>query len=451
MKNQFKEFLKIQSISSDASKSEECKKAAKWLAKYIKDNDLSDKVELITPKGKPNANPVVFAEVGACRQGQSQKHDNSPTLLFYGHYDVQPVEIDKWSTDPFDPVEMDGKIFARGTADDKMPILTFLDGLIEASQSGKRLKYNVKILLEGEEEVGSGSLQSVLKEHKDTDKFKADFAFVCDTTMKPGVPEITLGLRGIAMFTLTVRNASQNLHSGVFGGMVMNPAVALNQILAGLVDQEYNLKVDGFYDDVREFRPEVLKSINENGPGTREIEQMTGAKALIRDQKYSKVQRSLVRPTFDVHSIHSGTPISTPSTIIPAEASAVFSTRLVADQDPRIVFELVKEYIHKCYDGSKLDISVELVGTYDPVLFDRDLEIFKEVKKHADEVWQGETIFNYCGGSIGIVNDFKEILGINTVLFGLSYPDANEHGPNENFDLEQYEKGKKFLLKYLSV
>jgi succinyl-diaminopimelate desuccinylase len=380
------------------------------------------------------------------------KVNNLPTLLFYGHYDVQPVEQSKWETAPFDPVEKDGKIYARGTADDKLPILTFLDALIDAKKSGKELKYNIKILLEGEEEVGSGSLQSILKEHQSEGKFNADFAFVCDTTMKPEIPEITLGLRGITMWRLIVKNASQNLHSGVFGGMVLNPAVALNQILVSLVDQEYNLKVDGFYDDVKEFDPEVLKSIDDNGPGDSEIEQMTGAKALIKDQKYSKVQRSLIRPTFDVHSLHSGTPISTPSTIIPAEASAVFSTRLVADQDPERIYKLVSEHIYK-YAKENLDesleVKVELVGTYKPVLFDSSLEIFKEVKTCADKVWQGETIFNYCGGSIGIVNDFKEILGIDTVLFGLSYPDANEHGPDENFDLEQYEKGKAFFERYL--
>jgi acetylornithine deacetylase/succinyl-diaminopimelate desuccinylase-like protein len=429
------DFLAIPSISTDSAHDKDCHKAAEWLMEYMKSHGIA--AQLLDKPTKP----WVYAEV-------KSSNPNAQTLLFYGHYDVQPIgDPEKWQSPPFQPEVRDGKIFGRGATDDKGQVMAFVDGLIAAVESGKELQFNVKVLIEGEEEVGSPTLAENIQEYREL--LQADVAFICDTEMQVGQPEIVVGLRGLVGFSLKLENAKTDLHSGSYGGGVRNPVNALVQLLNALFDETGTVQLPGFYDDVREFTTEEKAVIDNSNPEHSQITQVTGAQAFISNPQYSIQQQTTIRPTFEIHAIHAGPGGDDFSTVIPQSAIAKVSLRIVPNQIPEKVWQLIEKQVATLIPGEmKYQLTHE--GSYWPVLVDTQNPVFQTVSATAKDVWGKEPILNYTGGSIGVVAEMKKILGLDTILLGLGLMNGNPHGANENFPLEQYEKGKEFVSRFLT-
>lgn len=436
-------FLKIKSISADEKHAKDCVFASDWIVSYLNKNGVGNAKKLDT-KGLP----FVFAEISA--QGLGQPLDeNKETLLYYGHYDVQPAgEKEGWDSNPFIPEIRDGRIFGRGTADDKGQIIAVLEGLFSAIKSGNKLKYNIKILIEGEEEIGSPNVFSLLTENQEL--LRADFVLVTDSSMKTETPMLTVGLRGIVMMQIKIQNSPTNLHSGLYGGAVLDPAIELSRLLAKMVDLKSEIKIPGIYDDVVELSPAYRKVLAKAMESKKEILENTKARSLSRgNSKYSLGELSSIRPSFNVHSLHSGVPISTQSTIIASHAGAQFSIRTVPNMTIDGVFRAVSNFVDKEI-GDKFAYELKIVNKYEPIQFRRTNPIYRRIIDMAKNYWQNPTLFAMSGGSIGIVSDFKKILGMDSILFGLGLPTDNIHGANENFSLDQYERGKAFFEEYFS-
>lgn len=433
---EFKQFIAIRSISSDSSHKADCLAAAQWLVDYLKHNSVSS-ARLYETAGLP----VVYAEI---------KSDKIParTLLFYGHYDVQPTGDETlWKNNPFDVAERDGKLFGRGTADDKGQILTFLAGLFQAQRSGKLLNYNVKILIEGEEEIGGPNIGKFVEENKLL--LKSDFAFVADTDMSAETPEFFLSLRGLVAFSLTLTNAPSDLHSGTFGGAVLNPANELSRLISKLVAPNGEVHVPGFYANVEKVPLEVKVEINQVKDDAATIADMTKAKAFINHDQRTLQERTSIFPTFEVNAIRAGSPIESAGTIIPSKASTRISCRLVPNQDPLQIFELIKSEVTKLLPVG-MQVSFELIGADRAVRFSKSSPYLAKAIEVSERVWKNPAKFNYTGGSIGVIADLKAHLGVDSILLGFCYGDANIHGTDENFPVEQFFKGKEFVERLLT-
>jgi acetylornithine deacetylase/succinyl-diaminopimelate desuccinylase-like protein len=425
-----------------------CLATAEWLETYLRENGFQH-CGLLWPQDVDNSLPAVYGQLSA--QGTAKELDpQKPTLLFYGHYDVQPAPLEQgWRSEPFKALVKDGKIYARGVADDKGQLMAFVDGVIAAVESSREskleLNYNIIILIEGEEEIGSPHMAELLSTY--SEKLSADVAMVFDSDMQPETPQILLGLRGMLGVTIKVKNADNDLHSGMYGGAVANPARELSKLLAGIVDDRGNVLLPGFYNEIDDLNSEDLKEIDELN--AIDLKAQTGAAAIISNEKYSPQQQMTVRPTFELNSIHSGASAGQFSTIIPSEAEANVSFRLVPRQNADSIWQSLVEYVQTTIsDGFEIKISKQ--GYHPPVRFERDNQYFSEVARIANKIWKNDTVFNYSGGSIGVVAEIKDILGIDTILFGLSFPDANIHGANENLPIEQYEKGIEFTSRFLT-
>ena len=314
------EWLKIPSVSSDTSKIEDVKRAAAWIAGKLKDAGLD--VETIPTRG----HAMVYAETPAV--------PNAPTVLVYGHYDVQPAEpLDLWTNPAFEPTVRDGNLYARGATDDKGQVLTHVQSVCEWLATGKPLPLQIKFLIEGEEEVGSENLERMLPDL--ADKLHCDCVVISDSSQyADGQPAITYGLRGIATYELKVCGPSKDLHSGSFGGAVMNPAIALSHLMSSMVDDRGRIQIAGFYDDVRDLSDEERAAWKKLSPNDDEFARSAGAKELFGEAGFSADERRWARPTFDINGLTSGHQGEGVKTVLPAHASAKFSFRLVPDQDP---------------------------------------------------------------------------------------------------------------------
>jgi acetylornithine deacetylase/succinyl-diaminopimelate desuccinylase-like protein len=442
--DRLKEFLRIPSISADQSHRGDCLQAANFLT------DELNSIGMTTVERLPSAGlPFIYAESSAKGPGENLD-TNKPTLLVYGHYDVQPLgDENLWHTQGFDPAEKDGYLFARGIADDKGQIFSLIEGIRQAYADGRELKYNIKLLVEGEEEIGSPHVEKLVEENKA--KLACDLVFISDSHMHPEQPLLLASLRGLVMYKLTVKNASQNIHSGMFGGLVANPAIELARLITGTINSEGEIQIPGFYDLVRELDPEVLEKLDDKG-AIESTTKITGAKAFIKNPKYTAKQMMSIRPTMEINGFHSGCAIDSPSTIIPAEATALVSFRLVADQEQENIEPIIKNYFEKQL-AEGFELEVESVGAYKPTLFDETSEEFSKIIKEYElacaGIWKNKPKVAYEGGSIGIVADFKDILGVPTLLSGFSYEDASLHGPNENMEITQLYKGAQMFMNFL--
>ena len=432
------QFLRFPSVSTDPTKAAAVGECADWLVTKLTGMGLK------AGKHPTPGHPVVVA--------RNEHRDGRPTVMIYGHYDVQPADpLDLWKTPPFEP-HIDGDvIYARGSTDNKGQILAHIIGVQEALAADGDLPVNLIFVIEGEEEIGSPNLGAFLREHRD--ELACDFVAVSDTGMVGrGQPTFSYGLRGIAAMELTITGPAVDLHSGVYGGAVANPATALARLLATLHDDRGRVAVEGFYDDVRPLQDWERKAWADLPINDQTLLELTGSPELFGDQEFSAIERCFARPTAEINGFGSGYQGAGSKTIIPSKAMAKLTFRLVPDQAPERIIELVEAHLEKhCPPGVKLAIDSGHTGN--PYLTDPHSAAGKAAQRALRETFGAEPVLIREGGSIPIVQTFKDVLGVDTILLGLALPDCRVHSPNENFRLENFHAGARLnrnLLRELA-
>ena len=431
------ELLRIPSISTDSSKKEEIKKAANFLVSQLEGLKLDTVKTFETP-----GNPIVYAE--HC------PHDDQPTVLIYGHYDVQPSDPDElWDTPPFEPTVKDGLIYARGASDDKGQAFTHIKAVESFVKTGKELPVNVKFILEGEEEIGSPNLVPFLEEHKDL--LECDMVLISDTAMfGEDQPSITYGLRGLAYMEIEVVGPNRDLHSGVYGGAVENPLNVLCEIIAKLKDEDGVIQIPGFYDNVIPLTEEERETFAQLPFDEEEYKKTLDVKALHGEKGYTTLERASARPTLDVNGIWGGYTKEGAKTVLPSKANAKVSMRLVPDQNPKEIAELFKKQVESLApDTVKVTVS-EHHGGFASVT---DLNFYglKAGAKAFEDIYGTDVLFSREGGSIPIVADFKRVLGVESILMGFGLTSNAIHSPNENFSLKDFHRGIKTSARFLEL
>ena len=433
--DELKALLRIPSISTLPEHKADCRHAADVLAADLARIGMQN-VRLIETDG----HPMVYADW--------LHATGKPTVLIYGHYDVQPPDpLDEWLSPPFEPTERNGNIYARGAVDDKGQVVAQVKAL-ESLLAGGSLPINVRVLFEGEEEVGGEGIARFVASKPP--ELAADFALVSDTELfAPGLPTLCVGLRGMIYTELEVRGAKTDLHSGMYGGAAPNPFIALAQILAHLKDEEGRILIPGFYDDIVPPSPEELaawRSLPFDEEQYRIAE--VGSRQLVGEPGYSVLERTWARPTVDVHGIPGGFTGAGAKTVIPAKAVAKVSMRLVPGMTTAKSFRLYKEYVEQIASAG-VDVEVRLIHSGDPCLIPVDNPYIQAATRALHEVWGKDTVFIRSGGSIPIVGDFARHLGLPSVMMGFGLPDDGLHAPNEKFHLKNFELGIESLIRFL--
>jgi len=434
--NELKDFLRIPSISTLPENKGDCRRAAETLVAELTRIGMKN-ARLLETQG----HPLVYAEW--------LEAAGKPTALCYGHYDVQPVDpIDEWITPPFEPTERDGNLYGRGTCDDKGQVWAQIKALESLFAAYGKLPINVRVILEGDEEVGGEGIADFVASKPP--ELKSDFALISDTELfAPGLPTLCVGLRGMIYTEIEVRGAKQDLHSGMYGGAAPNPFFALAQMLAKLKDENGHILIPGFYDDIIPPSPEELTAwrslpFDEEHYRISEV----GSRSLVGEAGFSVLERTWARPTLDVHGIPGGFIGAGAKTVIPAKALAKVSMRLVPGMTPAKAFKLYKAYVEKIAPAG-VEVEVRLISAGDPCLVRVDNPYIQAATRALHEVWGKDTVFIRSGGSIPIVGDFDRYLGIPSVMMGFGLPDDNIHAPNEKFHIKNYELGIESIIRFL--
>lgn len=433
---ELKSLLRIPSVSTLPEHEGDCRRAAESLAARMNRIGMEN-VRLIETSG----HPLVYADWLHAA--------GKPTALIYGHYDVQPPDpLEEWISPPFEPQERNGNLYARGAVDDKGQVCVQLSALESLLKATGGLPINVRVLLEGEEEVGGeGIAEYVASKPAD---LKADFALVSDTELfAPGLPTLCVGLRGMIYTEIEVRGAKTDLHSGQYGGAAPNPFVALAQIIARLKDENGRILIRHFYDDVVSPSDEELatwRSLPFDEEEYRKTE--VGSRQLAGEPGYSVLERTWARPTLDVHGMPGGFTGTGAKTVIPARAQAKVSMRLVPNMTPSKAFAQFRSYVLEVVPPG-VDVEVRLIHSGDACVIPVDNPYIQAATRALREVWGRETVFIRTGGSIPIVGDFVRQLGLPSVMMGFGLPDDNLHAPNEKFNLENFRLGIESLIRFL--
>jgi acetylornithine deacetylase/succinyl-diaminopimelate desuccinylase-like protein len=430
------ELIRIPSLSADPAHDHDVEHAAQWLAAHLHAMGLE------SAKVMPTAgHPVVYADwMGA---GPSK-----PTVLVYGHYDVVPAAMeDGWHTPPFEPVEKDGKIYARGATDDKGQLFIHIKALESYLESSGHAPVNVKFLLEGEEEVSSPNLAPFIKTNRNL--LKADVCVISDSSMSAiERPAITHSLRGMTYIQIDVQGPTDDLHSGFWGGATHNPALALVEILSKLYTPDKTIAVPGFYDDVAELTKAERAMIAKTELTEEEFKKVTGVPATWGDKKFTIRERVSARPTLDINGMWSGYSGPGPKTIIPAKAGAKLSSRLVGNQDPDKIYGLLKKYIDSITPPT-VKVKVSLLTKGKPALIPFDLPEMQAAARAYEKGWGHAPVFTRGGGSIPIVADIYDMMKIPVVMMGYGLDSDGLHSPNEHFSIEMFHRGIETAIVYL--
>jgi acetylornithine deacetylase/succinyl-diaminopimelate desuccinylase-like protein len=436
----FYSFLRFPSVSTDDQFAGRVTECAQWLVQKLQGIGLQ--AELVPTAG----HPVVWAH---------NKHQQGRrTVLIYGHYDVQPPDpLELWDSPPFEPVLKNGYVFARGATDNKGQILSHILGIQETIEKNGDLPVNIGLVIEGEEEVGSVHLGKFLSQNRDS--LKCDVVVVSDTGMiAPRTPTLSYGLRGVAALELKVTGPKMDLHSGIFGGAVANPATAMAQLLATLHNREGHIAIPGFYDDVlplQDWERAAWKKLPIDPDA--EMLKETGAPSLFGEAGYSTLERIWARPTAEINGIGGGYQGQGTKTVLPSHAMAKLTFRLVPNQKAETVIDLAKKHLQKNLPSG---VTLEMAsGHHGPwYLTDPHNQFGEAAQRALRKAFNKEVALIREGGSIPIVSDFREILGAETLLLGLALPDCRAHSPNENFPLENLEGGirmNQFVLQELAA
>jgi acetylornithine deacetylase/succinyl-diaminopimelate desuccinylase-like protein len=431
------ELLRIPSVSTDSTKVDEIHKAANFLIQQLTSLHL-DRVELFETPG----HPIVY--------GEHCPHPDKPIVLIYGHYDVQPSDPDHlWDTPAFEPTIKDGNIYARGASDDKGQAFTHVKALESFIKSGEEIPVNVKIILEGEEEIGSPNLVPFIEAHKEM--LRTDMVLISDTSMfGKDQPSITYGLRGLAYLEVEVVGPNRDLHSGVYGGAVENPLNVLCEMIAKMKDEHGVIQIPGFYDNVIELTG-ADRAASAALPFDEEAyKQSLDIDAVHGERGYTTLERASARPTLDVNGIWGGYTGEGAKTVLPSKANAKISMRLVPNQDPKEIAKLFTDYFNSIApDTVKVSVT-EHHGGYASIT-NLDFYGLKAAAKAFEDVFQKEVLFAREGGSIPIVADFKRVLGVESILMGFGLTSDAIHSPNEKFSIHDFHRGIKTSARFLEL
>jgi acetylornithine deacetylase/succinyl-diaminopimelate desuccinylase-like protein len=433
--SQLADFISIQSISAEQKHRDDIIKCAKWLAAHLQKIGLEHVNIIPTEK-----HPIVYAD-------WLHAHDK-PTLLIYGHYDVQPVDpLNEWKDDPFSGRIKNGSIYGRGTADDKGQLFIHVKALEYYLRNENRLPINIKCIFEGAEEIGSPGLDVFLRENAIA--LRSDVAVVSDTKI-PSVtqPAITYSLRGMLGLELEVNGQKQDLHSGTFGGTIYNPLQVLCEMIAAMHDKNGRITIPGFYNSVQEVGPSQRNYMRNVGQPDMTIAKDAGATTLWGEKEYSAYERTTIRPSLSINGIKGGYQGDGPKAIIPSKASAKISFRLVPAQEPMMIEKLFREYIMSIKPEG-INCNIRKVASAKPVIVNLDNPYIRAASSAYKNAFNNETIFLASGGTIPIVNLLQESLKIPTVLMGFALPTDNLHGPNEHFSLSNFYKGILTSLNFM--
>jgi acetylornithine deacetylase/succinyl-diaminopimelate desuccinylase-like protein len=439
--DELKALLRIPSVSTDPDHKADCRRAAETLAADLKKIGMHNVRLIETGEDRGGGHPLIYADW--------LHADGKPTVLVYGHYDVQPPDpLDEWLSPPFEPTERNGNLYARGAVDDKGQVVMQLKALESLLAATGSLPINVRVLLEGEEEVGGEGIAAYVASRPAD--LEADFALISDTELfAPGLPTLCVGLRGMIYTELEVRGAKTDLHSGMYGGAAPNAFVALAQILAQLKDEHGRIMIPDFYDDIIPPSAEELAAW-ESLPFDEEQYRIheVGARELVGEVGYSVMERTWARPTLDVHGIPGGFTGAGAKTVIPAKAMAKVSMRLVPGMKPAKSFALYKAYVEKIAPPG-VDVEVRLIHSGDPCLIPVDNPYIQAATRALFLVWGMDTVFIRSGGSIPIVGDLARHLGLPSVMMGFGLPDDGLHAPNEKFNLQNFALGIESVIRFL--
>ncbi|MBI5757553.1 MAG: dipeptidase [Planctomycetales bacterium] len=424
--DELKQFLRIPSVSASSAHRGDVRRAAEFVRDHLAAAGLT--VQIVETEG----HPIIH--------GSWMEAKDAPTVLVYGHYDVQPPDpLNEWVTPPFEPTVRDGCLYARGATDDKGQVFTHVKSLEAWMKSAGRLPVNVQVVIEGEEEVGSNNLDRFLEQNRD--RLRCDVAVISDTSQfGPGQPAITYGLRGIVACEITLRGANQDVHSGVFGGSIANPVNSLAKLIASLHDDNGRVTVPGFYDDVTPMSPAERDRLAKLPFDEATFRGSLGVAATHGESGFTTIERRWCRPTCDVNGIIGGYQGEGPKTIIPAKATAKITCRLVPNQNPdKIMAALQTHFERLCPSGLKLQFT-----TYHGCpahVFDPTSPFMAAAKTAIRSAFDVEPVFIREGGSIPVVGSLKQILGVDTLLLGWGQNTDNLHGPNEHFSLDDFRRG----------
>jgi acetylornithine deacetylase/succinyl-diaminopimelate desuccinylase-like protein len=436
---QLEDLLRIPSVSTDSAYKEDVREAADWLAGHLDTIGIAH-TEVVPTDG----HPIVYAE--------HHVSDDRPTVLVYGHYDVQPPDpVDLWETPPFEPTRRNGDgtpgtLYARGACDDKGQMFMHVKAAEAYLQQEGELPVNLKFLIEGEEETGSVHLAPFIEQNQD--RLDADVVLISDTAMfDEGVPSITYGLRGLAYVEVHVTGPNRDLHSGIYGGAVENPANVLADLIDGLHDEDHRVAIPGFYDDVRPLTDEERETFEALPFDEAAWRDAIGVDATRTEAGYSVHEAITARPTLDVNGLWGGYQGEGAKTVLPAEAHAKISMRLVPHQEVEDIYEKIEAYFADAAPDT-VDVSVERLHGGKPVLMDTDTPAMQAAADAMEGVYGRAPFFTREGGSIPIVADFKEILGLDSVLMGFGLNSDAIHSPNEHFGLDRFREGIQSIIRF---
>jgi len=432
------DFLRIPSISTLPDHAGEVRRGAEYVRDALKRLGV-DRVEIVETAG----HPLVYAE--------KMSAPGKPTVLFYGHYDVQPPDpLNEWTTPPFEPNVRNGNIYARGSADDKGQVMLQLNAVEALEKTAGKLPVNLKFIFEGEEETGGAAIEKFVPENKEL--LKTDAVIVCDTELfEPGLPTLCIGLRGMVYTEIEVEGASHDLHSGLYGGVAPNPLQALGWIIAGLKGRDGKINLPGLYDRV--VAPNAAERASWKRlpfSASKMLSDEIGSPALEGESDLGELERMWARPTLEVHGIAGGYTAPGAKTVIPAKATAKVSLRLVPDQQPAEVMAMLEKRVQELAPKS-VKVTVRKIHQADPLLLDTNSPTMAKAAKVFAEVWGKETVFVRSGGSIPVVALFHDELGVPSIMMGFGLPDDNLHAPNEKFNLENFYKGSETIAKFLAA
>ena len=443
---ELKDLLRIPSISTAPEHAGDVRQAAEFVASGLRAAGMENvrliETDLDAKGEKRVGHPLVLAEW--------LHAEGKPTVLLYGHYDVQPAEpLEEWKSPPFEPAIRDGNIYARGAVDDKGQMWMHVKALESLMKTAGCLPVNVRVIVEGEEEVGGEGIAAFVRQHGED--LKADAALVSDTEMfAPDLPTLCVGLRGMIYTELEARGAATDLHSGMYGGAAPNPFVALAQMIAKLKSEDGRILIPGFYDGIEEPSAAELAAwktlpFDEQAYLAHEV----GSKELTGEAGYSVLERTWSRPTMDVHGMPGGFTGVGAKTVIPSRAVAKISFRLVPGMTPDATFAKYKSFVASIAPRG-VEVSVKLIHSGEPIVVSTDNAYVRAATEAMAEVFGKGTVFVRGGGSIPIVGDFVRELGIPTVLMGFGLPDDNLHAPNEKFHLRNFHRGIESILGFLT-
>jgi len=434
------DLLKIPSVSTLPEHRPDIRRAVEYLANELREMGMKN-VEIIS--GKENQHPLLYAEW--------LEAPGKPTLLLYGHYDVQPPDpLEEWVSPPFEPAIRNDNIYARGAVDDKGQTYLLVKAVEGFLKTEGKLPINIKFLVEGEEEVGGEHIEEYVGSHQD--KLKADAALVCDTEMfAPELPTITTGLRGLVYTELEARGASHDLHSGVYGGAAPNPFQALAEIITGLKSPDGKIRIPGFYKRVKRPSKAELDAwkrlpFNEKAYMKKEV----GATALVGEKGFSVLERTWARPTLEVHGIRGGFTGVGAKTVIPAVGTAKISMRLVPDMNPKEIIRQYTAYVKKITPKG-IKTAVRVISSAPASVVSTESRWIAAAAEAMEQVFEKKTVYMRSGGSIPIVGVFQKALKIPSVMMGYGLPDDNLHAPNEKFHLPNFYRGIEAVGRYLEL